>query len=702
MRVIMRTNRWPARLLATASLLSILSISFPLRALGVQVEKAQDGVVAAQSQQQPQQQPPQTPPGQQPRTPPTPNTQTERERQEEHGTTNPALPTERERRNVPAPGAAPAAAPNAAEQTTPSQNQQVPSSAITQPVPLSPDVPDTRVGVDNNQVENLSVHDAIAMALGKNLDIENFRQSVRISQYNLFAARGVYDIASSSTINFRDQILPVASIFAGGGANSAITTKNLTYNFITNQQVERTGGFWQVEFDNSRLTTSSTAATLTTQYSPTLTASVTQPLMRNLAIDQNRRTLKLLKSQLDQSDSAFRQRVIEIINQVQDAYWDLVFAIRNEKIARQSVDLAKNQLDNNRRMVEAGTLAPIELRSTEATLETNQANVIVALQQITTSENVLKQLIIGDPNDKMWFSKINPTDDPVEGQPTVSLKDATALALKNRPELEQIRLIGEQSQINVQYFKNQLKPQVDFQGFYSTNGLAGNPTIATSGTLSPLTQAIVNNLNLALKGVGQPLFDPTTVSPVVSGPAAPDQFIGGYGQALRNLFGQSYRTWQVGIVFSFPWKNTVAKENLGAWLATSTQNDVRLRQQIQQVQVDVRNGMQALEAARLRLEAQHAAVAAAKAQYAGEQERFRAGLSTNFVVLQRLTDLITAEGNEVRALTDYNKALSDLQHVTGTTLMSNNVQAPPSLDTSQSGSKPRGGKVGASIGQSKR
>jgi HAE1 family hydrophobic/amphiphilic exporter-1 len=406
-----------------------------------------------------------------------------------------------------------------------------------------------------------------------------------------------------------------------------------------------------------------------------------------------------LRSQLDQSDSAFRQRVIEIINQVQDAYWDLVFAIRNEKIARSSVDLAKTQLENNRRMVEAGTLAPIELRSTEATLETNQANVIVALQQITTSENVLKALIIGDPNDKLWFSKIVPTDNPVEKQPTVSLQEATALALKNRPELEQLRQVARQNQVNIQFFKNQLKPQIDFQGFYTTNGLAGTPSsvVRSSGGFDSVTQGFLTNLDLALGKLGLPLFNPPVPAASLVGDVVPSQFNGGYGQALSLLFQQKYRTFQVGVVFSFPWKNTTAQNNLGASLAQATQTDARMRQLTQQIQVDVRNGMQALESARLRLEAQHAAAAAAGAQYAGEQERFRAGLSTNFQLLQRLNDLIAAQGNEVRALTDYNKALADLQRVTGTTLISNNVEAPQSVDSSQSGSK-----SGTSSGKNKK
>src|SRR5215472_13632957 len=232
MRSTIRVIKWPGRLLVWMSLFLTLSLSLPLRALGNQAGAGQEGATNAQAQQPQQQpQPPQTPPGQQPRTPPTPNTQVERERQEEHGTANPAIPTERERSHIPAPGAVPQAAPGATGQKPPAQTEQVSPNAITQPVPLSPDVPDTRVGVDNNQVANLSVHDAIVRALAKNLDIENFRESVVIAQYNLFASRGVYDITSSSAVNFRNQTIPVASIFAGGGQNFSFTSRNFTYNF---------------------------------------------------------------------------------------------------------------------------------------------------------------------------------------------------------------------------------------------------------------------------------------------------------------------------------------------------------------------------------------------------------------------------------------------------------------------------------------
>jgi HAE1 family hydrophobic/amphiphilic exporter-1 len=369
--------------------------------------------------------------------------------------------------------------------------------------------------------------------------------------------------------------------------------------------------------------------------------------MRNFAIDANRRSIQIAKKTLDLSDSQFRQRVIEIINSVQRAYWDLVYAIRNEKIARESVELARTQLSNNQKMVEAGTLAPIELRSTEAQLESSKGNVILALQGVTTAENTLKGLLLKDQSDKLWSSEISPTDEPVDSQLKFDLEEATRLALKNRPELDQIRIQTEQKNIDIKYYTNQTKPQIDFVGNYGNIGLAGSPsTIISANTGLPLG---------------------TSVLP---------RFKGGYFQALNNLFGQDFKTYQMGVHVSIPWKNRVAEGNLGRSLAEARQLDARQRQLVQTVQIDVRNALQAVVASEQRYEAAKAGELAANAQYNGELERYRAGLSTNFVVLQRQIDLSVAKGTAVRALTDYNKALADLQRVTGMTLMSNNVQIP--------------------------
>jgi len=564
----------------------------------------------------------------------------------------------------------------APQQNPPAQNP------ITQPLALSPEITKQRVGIKDGEVQSLALQEAIALALQNNLDIEQFRQGVQISERSLYSLKGVYDILSSSDVNYRSQTFPVVSIFGGGGATSSLTQRTLTYNFVTSQFMQQTGGYWEADFFNTRTVTSSTASLLTTQYSPSLTFQFTQPLMRNFAIDANRRSIQVAKKTLDLTDSQFRQRVIEIINSVQRAYWDLVYAIRNEGIARDSVELARTQLDNNRKMVEAGTLAPIELRSTEAQLETAKGNVIVALQGVTTAENALKILLLKDASDKMWSAAIAPADEPRSSQPTFDLEEATRLALKNRPELDQIKIQTEQKNIDIKYYKNQTKPQVDVFGNYGSVGLAGTPStiVSGSGGFDSVTQGVLDNLNLALARLNLATFNPTPPTTSVLGSRVLPRFNGGYFQSLSNLFGQDFKTYQVGVRVSFPWRNRTAEGNLGRSLAEQRQLDARQRQVVETVQVDVRNALQAVVASAQRLEAAKAAELAANAQLNGEQERYRAGLSTNFVVLQRQTDLSVARGNTVRALTDYNKALADLQRVTGLTLVSNNVQVPATAD----------------------
>src|SRR6185503_7695647 len=357
----------------------------------------------------------------------------------------------------------------APQQNPPAQNP------ITQPLALSPEITKQRVGIKDGEVQSLALQDAISLALQNNLDIEQFRQGVQIAERSLYSLKGVYDILSSADVNYRSQTVPIVSIFGGGGATSSLTQRTFTSNFVTSQFMQQTGGYWEADFTNNRTVTSSTASLLTTNYNPTLTFNFTQPLMRNFAIDANRRSIQVAKKTLDLTDSQFRQRVIEIINSVQRAYWDLVYAIRNEGIARDSVELARTQLENNQKMVEAGTLAPIELRSTEAQLETAKGNVIIALQGITTAENALKILLLKEPNEKIWYSEITPTEQPIKAEVAFDLEESTRLALKNRPELDQLRLQAEQKEIDVKYYTNQLKPQLDFIGTYTTTGLAGAP-----------------------------------------------------------------------------------------------------------------------------------------------------------------------------------------------------------------------------------
>jgi HAE1 family hydrophobic/amphiphilic exporter-1 len=461
---------------------------------------------------------------------------------------------------------------------------------------------------------------------------------VRLAQFDLFAAQGFYDPVTSSTVFYNARRSPNTFIFSGSTQNF-VENNNFTYNFSFVQQVERTGGNLQVNFDNQRVT--SNTNNFTPQYTPSLTATYTQPLMKNFRIDTNRRQIKLAKKRLDLSDAQFRQRVIEIISRTQQAYWDLAFAIQDEQIQRDSVKLAETQLHNNQRQVEVGTLAPIDVVSAATSLEARRQQVFQAMNVVAQAENALKALTIGDPNDELWTAQIIPVESFELQQVTLPLSDALKLALENRPELKQYQLQKEQNLIDVEYYKNQTKPQIDVFFTYGIFGVGGQPR----PKLPPPPAA-------------QP--DPT--------------FVGGYGTALKNLFSNDFRTWRVGLNFSLPLRNRTAEANLGRALEAGRQLDLQTRRMMQSIEVEVRNAVQAVEIAKMRIDAARAARQYAEQQLDGEEKKFQAGLSTTFFVLTRQTELSQARGSELRALADYNKAVAELQRVMSTTLASNNIE----------------------------
>ena len=504
------------------------------------------------------------------------------------------------------------------------------------------------------------MYDAIIMGVQRNLDIEVSRFDVKRAEYDLFAAEGAYDPLVGGDVAFRSITEPVTSVFGGGGQSGSRTFKDFTAN-INYDQLFKHGGRISGDFGSVRQTTSATFATIYPTYQPSLGVTFTQPVMRNLEFDATRRQIELAKRQLDLTDAQLRQRVIDTISAVQNAYWDLVYSIRNEQIRRESVELARIQLENNLRQVEAGTLAPIELRSTESDLEARRESVITALQSITTAENRLKNLLISDPADPMWSARIVPVD-PAQLVPVgTDLDSAITAAIVNRPELEQIKFRTQLKEVDRRFFKDQLKPQIDLFATYRLTGTAGTPVGST-------TPGVVGISQLDSRIVVTDIINQPTTGAVV-----PERFVGGYFRSLATLLSNDFRTYQIGVQFSFPVGNNVAEANYGRTLAELRQLDAEQRRLVQSIQVEVRNALQAVEAARQRFEAARASRVAAEAQLQGEEERFRAGLSTNFFVLDRQNQLSEARGREAQALTDYNKAIADLQRVTGTTMTANNV-----------------------------
>jgi HAE1 family hydrophobic/amphiphilic exporter-1 len=451
-----------------------------------------------------------------------------------------------------------------------------------------------------------------------------------------------------------------------GGPNGTLTTKTLNYDFSA-QQLLPTGAQWLAGLTNSRADGNSQFASLNPQYNTALNVQIRQPILRSFSIDDARRRIQIAKRRLDLSDSQFRQKAIDVVARVQRSYWDLVFALRDVQIQRESVELAKTQLERNRRMVNEGSLAPIELVSVEAELEKRNENVLSATETVTRAENALKQLMLGERESSVWSQPIIPTEAPDLQATNLGLNDAVAAAIANRPELAQNNLQQEINKVEVKFLDNQTKPQVDLIASYTTTGLSG-AKILTPNPFTATTGLLLDRVN-ALSGL-------TGLPPLVVPPSAPlpDFLLGGYGQSLRNLFGNDFRTFKFGVALNFPLKNRTAEGQLGRAVAEGRKISAQRKTLEQTIEVEVRNALQAVETGRRRVETARASREAAQKQSDSEQRRFEAGISTTYFVLERQNALSEAQGRELKAMTDYSKAMSELQRVMGTTLSSANVE----------------------------
>jgi len=521
---------------------------------------------------------------------------------------------------------------------------------------------EARVGVNPSKRVTLTLRDAMTMALENNRDIEVERLNVQMNEFDLRGAQGFYDPNLATTLYYDHRAIPATSIFASGKTDNVIGSATFT------QRTPWQGSSVTGAFDNNRATSDNPFVSLNPQYTTNLSFTFTQPILRNRTIDSGRRQIRIAKKRLDISDSQFRQRAIDIIAQVQRAYWDLVFARRDQEIKQESVDLADTQLEHNERLVEAGTLAKSDIISARVELERRKDEAEAAVDAIQRAENALKALMAQVGDGEIWQSELVPVEQPqIETGASLPLEDALRLAAQNRPEMEQYRLRGELNKIDSEYLRNQTKPQVDFFVTYGAAGLAG-PLRATENPINASNAILYGRINQLSGLAGLPPL------PITNTGGTPDSLIGGYGQSLANLFKNDFRSWRFGLNINLPLRNRTAEANLGRSLAEGKQIEAQRQKTEQSIEVEVRNALQAVETARKRVDAAKNSRVNAELQYQSEQRKFDAGQSTNFFVLDRQNALSSARGRELRALTDYTKAVAELQRALSTTLSSNNVE----------------------------
>lgn len=498
-----------------------------------------------------------------------------------------------------------------------------------------------RVGVEAAEQLPLSLNDAIALALQNNNNIEASTLDVKSAEFDLTAARGAYDPVVNAQSYYESTTIPTASILSGGSGGS-LTQRGVAGAASLSGNVPFQGGSYSLDFDSSSATTSNSFTSLNPQYSTSLSLTYNQPLLRGRGIDNNRRQIEVARKNLSITDAQFRAQVTDVIAQVQSSYWNLVYALRNLQVQSDAVGQARAQVESNRRQVEAGVLAQVDVVSAEAQVATYEQAVYAAQESVTAAENTLKTLMLADRRDAAWQRALNPTT-PVQLEvPRVQLEVAVESAISARPELQQLQASAEVNEINTRFYRDQTKPQVDLFATVGSTGLAGTAV----GSANPITGGT------------------STV---------PANLVGGYGTSLSNLVSGSYPSVRVGVSVQLPLRNRTAAANLGRSLNESARIRSQRDQQEQVIESEVRNSMQAMRSAEARVKSATAARAAAETQYQSERRKFQAGASTVFLVLERQQQLVSAQGSEVAAQTDLSRAVAAFERATGNTLGANNV-----------------------------
>jgi len=546
------------------------------------------------------------------------------------------------------------------------------------PLPPLPNL--SRLGIDSGNTLTLSLNEAIKKTLENNNHIEVARDDVRFAETQLRVFEGVYDPYFAITPQIDKRITPQQSSL-GGGRGGTTTQTTYSLNPSVTKYFQLGGGTYTLNFANQHTNTNNSFSVINPFYSSNLSLTFTQPLLRNRSIDNNRRQIRIQRKRLEQSDADFRLRTIQTITLVQQAYWELVFALRDQQNQLENLNLSRENLRNVEAQIAAGAKAPLERAEVQTELANRQSALLVAVQNVSIAENNLKQLIFKDSSTPQWSAQITPSDTPTFDETPVNLPDALKAAHDNRPELRRLRLQDDINNVDIQYFKNQTRPQVDLQSTLATTGLAGTDVSGAPpvGTVTPLIAGSPNSSATAfllqqIRDIqtrsGFPLADVPLV-PTQTGPST--NLIGGYGQDLRNLFGFKTRNVTIGVAIQIPFKNKTAQAELAGARIQKEQLAASTRSQEQLIEVDVRNAAQAVETARKRVLSAREARINGELQLEGEQRLYQVGRSTTFLLFQRQNTLTNARAAELRAETDYNKALADLQRATSTTLRANNV-----------------------------
>jgi outer membrane protein len=477
-----------------------------------------------------------------------------------------------------------------------------------------------------------------------------------------------YDPVITTTLSVDDRNIPVNNPLTSGTGTGLSGLARLTLHTTTfNTQVAQgfqTGTTFFTAWDNTRNSSTSAANLFNPSVSSTIFAGFSQQLLNGFGRSVNTRNIRIAKNNRKIADWAFTQQAITTVTNTITAYWELVYARENVRVQQQAVTVSEKLYNDNKKQLEIGTMAPLDVTRAESDLATNRQNLIQAQTLHLQNQQILKNAISKNPlAPNLVNVEIVPTDLPQrpEAIEAPSFEDAAKEAFAKRPELQEEALNLLNSGIDVKATRNALLPTATLSAQYSSQGLAGNQTQVLTSTTVPGLQLVDST------GAKINAFIPQTV------PVTTKLVSAGFGDALSSAFHNNFPDYQVALNVSIPIRNRSAQADNQRAILTQRQLEASLQQLKNAALLDVRITYIALTQDRAQVDAASKARELQQQTFDAEQKKYQLGASTVFLVIQTQRDLIQAQGTELRALANLVEAKANYERAVGRTLEVNRV-----------------------------
>jgi outer membrane protein len=473
-------------------------------------------------------------------------------------------------------------------------------------------------------VQRMSIDDAVAMALEQNLDLQVQRINPQLRDLDIAGFKGNYAPNFTTTMNLVDQTQPPSSLLAGN--ESQLTSGRSNFDVGVNQLTPWYGGSYNVLWGNGRTTTNNIYTSFDPQLTANFSANYTQPLLRNFKIDGVRQQLLVSQKNREIADTQLQQSIAVTVRNVRNAYYDLMGAIASLAVQRQSLDLARQSLKDNRARVEIGTMAPLDIVQAEAEVATREEAVILAEAAIERQQDQVRALVFNPKSPDFWTARIEPVD-TVTFQPTsVDVDAAVRNALSQRTDIAVAKKNIEAADVNIRYFDNQSMPGLNASVNYNAQAIGGVGLIRgpSDGLLpGPVLRTSERN----------------------------------YWDTLGVLFGGDFPGWTFSLDMTYPVGRSVSEANEARSRLQRSQQERQLQSIELQVATQVRDAARNVQTNAKRVDATRASRALAEKRLEAEEKRFQAGLTSSFFVLQAQRDLNVARNSELLALVEYAKSV---------------------------------------------